>query len=189
VGGADYAEMFEWADKNPGKEDRRGFFVTFESGMIRKANSRDRYVLGVISSAPGVVGDSQGLGWQGMYMRDEWGCLIYEWADQPYETASYDAEAGKVKKETKTVRELQPRLNPRYNANMAYTPRPERPEWAAVGLMGKIIVRDDGTCRADGFCRPNDQGMATSSERGYYVIKRLGADKSLVLLDGTKWMV
>ena len=47
--GADYAEMFEWADGNPTDEDRVGYFVTLEGGKIRKANAEDEFVLGVVS--------------------------------------------------------------------------------------------------------------------------------------------
>ncbi|MCL2388643.1 MAG: hypothetical protein FWC89_14015 [Defluviitaleaceae bacterium] len=47
--GADYAEMFEWADGNPTDEDRVGYFVTLEGSKIRKANAEDEFVLGVVS--------------------------------------------------------------------------------------------------------------------------------------------
>ena len=48
-----------------------------------------------------------------------------------------------------------------------YTPRAERPEWDAVGMLGVLNVRDDGTCHVNGFCKVADGGIATASDKGY----------------------
>ena len=37
----------------------------------------------------------------------------------------------------------------------------DRAEWLPVGLIGQMLVRDDDTCEAHGYCRPNDNGIAT----------------------------
>ena len=37
--------------------------------------------------------------------------------------------------------------------------------------MGKLIVRHDGTLKQGGFCYPSENGIATNSETGYYVMK------------------
>jgi len=52
----------------------------------------------------------------------------------------------------------------------------------AVGLVGKILVRDDGTCQVGGYCKPNNEGVATASENGYRVMKRTGQNQVLVLV-------
>lgn len=65
-------------------------------------------------------------------------------------------------------------------------PRTERSEWAAIGMMGKLRVRDDGTCSPNGFCMPNVAGIATASSQGYRVLERLDSNKVLILLDGPK---
>ena len=158
--GADYAEMFEWLDGNPYNEDRRGYFVTLEGEHVRLANAEDDYILGVVSAAPSVVGDAQGCGWQGMYLRDVRGSVIYEWADG----------------------QQQPKLNPQYDPSRSYVPRTQRPEWAAVGIVGKLIVRDDGSCHPNDYCGPNEQGIATAYARGYRVMKRLDAENVLICL-------
>ena len=36
-----------------------------------------------------------------------------------------------------------------YGKHPSYT---ERPEWVAVGMMGKLLIRDDGTSRENGYC-------------------------------------
>ncbi|MCL2298741.1 MAG: hypothetical protein FWC27_01170 [Firmicutes bacterium] len=160
TGGADYAEMFEWLDGNAAGEDRRGYFVTLEGEYIRIATDRDDYILGVVSSGPSVVGDAQGCGWQGMYLRDEWGALIYEWAEG----------------------QQQPVLNPAYDASLPYLPRAQRPEWAAVGMLGKLLVLDDGSCRPNGYCRPGARGIATACAHGCRVLQRRGANRVLICL-------
>lgn len=42
-----------------------------------------------------------------------------------------------------------------YNPILPYIPRSQRKEWAQIGLLGKIYVRDDGTCVVGGKCDCN----------------------------------
>jgi len=150
--------------------------------------AQDQYILGVISATPAVVGGAQGCNWQGMYIRDEWGAVEYEWVDRAHETVHHDPAIGEPHPQTRMLRERRPRLNPEYNPQLPYSPRNERNEWAVVGLLGKLIVRDDGSCKPNGYCRPGANAMATASAYGYRVLKRLNRDKVLILLDGHKWM-
>ena len=64
-------------------------------------------------------------------------------------------------------------LNPDYNADEEYIPRLKRKEYSAVGTHGKLVVRDDGTCEVGGFCRSGNGGIATKSDSGFYVMKRI----------------
>lgn len=114
-GGADYAEFFEWADGNPGNEDRRGFSVALVGDKIKKAEPGDD-VIGVISGNPSVVGDAAWNKWDGKYLRDEFGSYVLN-------------EKGERV------------LNPAFDPEAPYIPRSERPEWACVGLLGKLRVR------------------------------------------------
>ena len=158
--GADYAEMFEWLDGNERNEDRRGLFVTLDGDKIKLANADD-YVLGVISVNPSVVGDAQSEQWQGKYLKDVFGCNVTK------ETAVVDENG----KETDKV-SISYELNPDYNSECEYISREYRKEWATVGLIGKLVVVDDGTCTVNGYCMPKN-GIATKSETGYRVMKRL----------------
>lgn len=63
-----------------------------------------------------------------------------------------------------------------------YIPREKRAEWVPVGLVGQILLRDDGSCEVNSYCCPNDEGIATQSEEGFRVIKRTGPNQILVLL-------
>lgn len=157
--GADYAEMFEWQDGNPDGEDRRGMFVTLDGKYIRLANSKDTYILGVVSGNPTVLGDTAEDQWADMYERDIFGALKHD----------NTTENGLV-------------LNPEYNNDKEYIARGQRKEWDAIGLMGKLVVVDDGTCEVNGFCATNDNGIGTKSKTGYRVMERLDENHIRVLV-------
>jgi len=77
---------------------------------------------------------------------------------------------------------LEPVLSGEWDPHRGYVPRAERPEWVAVGLLGKLLVRDDGTCQPGGCCRPAEGGVAAAAQSGYRVIRRTGARQVLILL-------
>lgn len=166
--GADYAEMFETVDGLPIEP---GYFVTTEGERVKKATPADKYILGVISARPSVLGDASPLNWKGKYERDEWGRIKYE--DRVVEAVT-DME-GNVLTPARSVNAAV--LNPQYKPSQAYMPRTDRPEWVAVGTMGKLLVRDDGTCQVNGYCLPGENGVATASAEGYRVLARTAPDQ------------
>ena len=117
-GGADYAEYFEWSDGNTAEEDRRGYSVVLDGNQIRKATDSDNpsEIIGVISGNPSVVGDAAWNKWVGKYLKDDFGSYIL------------DEDGNRTP-------------NPDYDESQEYTPREDRPEWDAVGLMGKLRIR------------------------------------------------
>lgn len=171
--GADYAEFAEWADGNPNNEDRRGYFVTFDetkTAMIRKANAGD-YILGIVSGNPCIIGNSD-ESWLGRYVFDEFGSIVYEETEVEVETFDEETGTNLIKKETVTMY----KINPDYDKTREYVHREKRKEWSAVGWIGVLSVRDDGTCVAGGYCVPADGGIATHSERvagAYRVLERI----------------
>jgi len=84
VGPADYAEFFEWSDKNINSENRLGYFVSLVDDKIEIGNSN---LLGIISVSPAVAGDSAENAWSEMYLKDDWGLELqesykkYEWTE------------------------------------------------------------------------------------------------------------
>ena len=148
--GADYAEYFEWEDSNINNEDRRGLFVTLNGDKIKLASKDDTYILGIISGNPTVIGDSADLYWKDQYKRDIYGSCIH----------SEDTYNHLV-------------LNPDYDPDKEYIPRSDRKEWDPVGLTGKLICIDDGTCEVNGYCYPSTNGIGTKSDHGYRVMKRI----------------
>ena len=77
-----------------------------------------------------------------------------------------------------------PKLNPEYDHTQKYISRFDRPEWAAVGMIGVLAVYDDGSCQVNGFCKVAAGGIATAADgeytlaegkiiKGYRVIERV----------------
>ncbi len=167
--GADYAELFEWQDGNPDSEDRAGLFVTLDGEHIRVAGPDDDYILGIVSATPSVVGDVYDDQWQGMEVRDVFGRTVMEMQDFPAEIGPDGEEI------TPARRELAPKINPDYDHTLKYQPRTQRPEWDAVGLLGKLVAVDDGTCQVNGWATVGEGGKATGStaRTRYRVMARL----------------
>lgn len=164
--GADYAEYFEWLDGNGENADRAGLFVTLDGDKIRIADADDDYILGVVSAAPGVIGNDHADTWQGMWQTDVFGRVMTH-------TVHHDAVYDGDKLVIEEGDAVEPIINPDYNPGEKYIPRGERPEWSAVGMMGQLVVIDDGTCKVNGCCKVADGGTATASDSGYRVIARL----------------
>ena len=167
--GADYAEYFEWIDGNSDGEDRRGRFVTLVGDKIRIANDNDDYILGVVSARPSVIGDGFTDKWQYMYLTDVFGEELTETIEVAEST---DEETGIV---TPAHTETRFILNPEYNHEQRYIGRELRKEWTPVGLVGKLVIVDDGTCEVDGYCKVAASGGATKSteKTPYRVMTRL----------------
>ena len=72
AGNADYAEYFESFDGSPLE---RGHFVSFVDGSdcLEYGNSN---IVGIVSSSPAVVGDTQSLHYKGKYQKDEFDTYI-----------------------------------------------------------------------------------------------------------------
>ncbi len=180
---ADYAEFFEWDDGNPGFEDRVGYFVTMDEDKIKIAGSGDSYILGIVSGEPFVLGNGDCDAWNGMVLRDEFGRVIYERAPL-IERVEFQLGNGAKTVELRPVLDAdgeqlymgtRPKINPDYNPDEPYVSRSDRPEWSPVGMLGVLSVRQDGTCRVNGYCTCSEGGIATACEEGdknsYRVIK------------------
>ena len=180
--GADYAEYFEWLDENDNVDDRVGYIVTLEGNKIRFANSEDD-VLGIVSGTATVLGDNAEWEWQGKYLKDEFGRKIIDWVEYKSTTTIYNDDGTSKEKEISLGFFPEPRINPAYNENEEYVNRYWRPEWDAVGLMGKLFVRDNGSCQVGGYVKP-DNGIAIPSaeKTNMRVLKRVNDNVIQVLL-------
>nr|WP_245996153.1 peptidase G2 autoproteolytic cleavage domain-containing protein [Paenibacillus taihuensis] len=114
-------------------------------------------------------------------LTDEWGRTLYQDVTVP----AYLDQNGQAIIPEHTAR--QPQLNPDWDPKQPYVPRLNRPEWVAVGMVGKLLVRDDGTCQPGSLCKPSDNGHATAATTGSgcYVLKRTGPNQVLVLFGNT----
>ena len=158
--GADYAEYFEWKDGNLNNEDRVGYIVCLDGDKIVKANTGDD-ILGICSGTAMVLGDSAEWNWSKRYLTDNFGRIIYEDYDVEHEEKKNE-ETGEVIEEAWTEHIHAPKQNPDYDASQPYAKRADRPEWQIVGMMGKLYVRDDGSCVVNGYADVKD-GIATKA--------------------------
>lgn len=183
--GADYAELLEWEDGNSDNADRRGLFVTWGTNDKIKIASPGDEIVGIISATSSVIGNAYEDSWQGMYLTDAFGQPVTQ-------TVHHDAEYvdvyvpdigndGGALDTNHVERQLLHEaydaeeyvINPDYDPTQEYIPRSQRKEWATVGMLGQLIVIDDGSCTVGGHCAVGDNGKATAFESGYKVLKRI----------------
>jgi len=186
--GADYAEYFEWLDGNTKKEDRTGLFVTLDGEKIRIATPDDDYILGIVSACPSIVGNAQDDQWGNMYEKDVFGREITEEIDVPDKVIEMPDPENSERTITQVIceahKEIVPKLNIEYDNTQKYIPRSERPEWDTIGMLGKLVTVDDGSCEVNGWCKVGKGGVATKSEKRtqFRVISRLDKNHIRVLI-------
>ena len=186
--GADYAEYFEWLDGNTKKEDRAGLFVTLDGEKIRIATPDDDYILGIVSACPSIVGNAQDDQWGNMYEKDVFGREITEEIDVPDKVIEMPDPENSERTITQVIceahKEIVPKLNIEYDNTQKYIPRSERPEWNTIGMLGKLVTVDDGSCEVNGWCKVGKGGVATKSEKRtqFRVISRLDKNHIRVLI-------
>jgi len=157
--GADYAEYFENLD---GVAHAPGRFVARWNGGVTLGQPGMRAV-GPVSVAATVTGNDDSLGWQGQYLRDEWGALVQE---------EHRLEDGR--------RLLLAKRNPDFDVSRAkeHRPRSERPaEWTRVALVGQVIVAVEADVSANDFlcCGVDGKGRKAAVETSFEVMEILEA--------------
>lgn len=154
--GADYAEYFEWADGNPENEDRRGMLVSLDGDKIVPAHGDN--ILGAVSANPSIMGNCAGMYWHGKYKTDVFGCVLKD-------------------------KDGMPILSDDYDDSRKYVSRQLRPEWAAVGLVGRLIVTDNGKCVPDGYVSAsNGMAIPTSVKTNVRMLRRVDSSHIEVLI-------
>ena len=175
---ADYAEFFEWIDKNPNEEDRVGHFVTLDGDKIKIATSEDDYILGIVSGEPFVLGNGDCDTWNGMFLHDEFRRTMYEPAPKIIEILDSEGNpTGEYEEVEGEYEGTRPMLNPDYDPTQEYVSRFDRAEWSPVGMLGVLAVLHDGTAEVNGYVTVNNEGIATKCTRdtrnSYRVIKKV----------------
>jgi len=163
---ADYGEYFEWEDGNPSGEDRRGLFVTHSDShpnMIRLANANDD-ILGVITETSGFVGNSSEFTWAKALVVDNYNqpIKIYDKSfdlrnavnnlridsaklsdSEMIAILKNDGKAWGDFNDPDRVKPTVLQTNPDFDPKQKYIPRSQRKEWACVGLLGQLVVREE----------------------------------------------
>lgn len=159
--GADYAEMFEWEDKNPDNVDRVALAVTWGDGeSIKLANSGDE-IIGIVSATAAILGDNPDE-WDKRFVTDQFGRPLRKEYTEINEDGEEETYEWFVE-------------NPEYDKDAPYISRSDRPEWSAIGLMGKLYWIDDGTLEVGDYATVGSNGVATKGDKsnGYRVMKRI----------------
>lgn len=161
-GGADFAEMFESAD---GTALPMGRAVTLnEDGKIRLAKPGD-LVLGVTSGNPTVVGNSP-LNWPNQFKRDVYGRHVLDEQGRRIPNPAW--------------------IPPPEDADDTvdhYVTRDLRDEWNAIGLIGQVVVDDDGTAKPGGWATVgSSDGSFAAAKTGYLVVRRVDPTHVVVLV-------
>lgn len=156
----DIGEYFEWYDGNILDEDRVGYMVQLKDGKIEYAADIDNCI-GVVSDTCILTAGSCSMGWHGMYLKDKFGRDILEEVNG----------------------EMLPIKNPNYDESLEYISRDKRKEWCKVGIVGQVIVRQDGTLVSGGFAGCKD-GIATKSteKTSYRVVKVIDETVAIILV-------
>jgi hypothetical protein len=202
---SDYGEYFEWADGNINKEDRRGYFVTFDvtkTDKIKIATSNS-YIIGSVTQKSGVIGNGAELAWAGAIKRDKFNQPVKEY-NYSHDLRMFSRQVGldiKDKKDAEIVQMIQDagkleqfnnrdryrplslKKNILYNPSATYIPRSQRPSWSCVGMLGQVAVLEEipNSCVAGSFVSCSNNGKAIIGTN-YYVIKRLSEDTILILI-------
>lgn len=163
-----YAEMFEWEDGNPNKEDRTGLTVALYNGdKIRVAQTND-VPIGVIggdNTSVAAISNASPQEWHKKHLRDVAGRLLWEgqvmveWIDKGFrhwyetdrlpegitipENATYYYELNGHKLQREILSEEFKQKN---GMVPQYLPRWERQEWGIVVLVGRAVIREGSVC-------------------------------------------
>jgi hypothetical protein len=171
-----FAEMFEWHDGNPNREDRAGCTVALFQGKIVLSSDCPYHleaddIVGVIggdNTSVSAISNASPYEWHGKHLRDEYHRLkwepqvMVEWID-PDSSYRHWYEADRIPEGIvvpptatyyrdewnghKLFREI---LSEEYKNPSRevepYLPRWERAEWGIVVLVGRAIVREGQAC-------------------------------------------
>ena len=156
----DIGEYFEWYDGNILDEDRVGYMVQLKDGKIEYATDIDNCI-GVVSDTCILTAGSCSMGWHGMYLKDKFGRDILEEVNG----------------------EMLPIKNPNYDESLVYISRDKRKEWCKVGIVGQVIVRQDGTLKSGSYVNCVN-GIATKSteKTSYRVVKVIDETVAIILV-------
>ena len=131
---------------------------------------------GVVSGAGAFIGNSASEEWNDKYLKDIFGTPLKQMVEIP---EKINERTGKVIP-AHTVEQFI--LNPDYDVTKEYVSREFRKEWSPTGMLGKLVVIDNGVCEVNGYCAVGDGGVAVASDKGYKVMKRIDDNHISILV-------
>lgn len=165
-GGADYAEYFQSYD---GVAIPPGTIVELTGSYIKQATTSSN-AIGVISSRPGIIGNSDedaGNAWVNKYLKNEFGQYILEAYSYEEQIGINSLTGDPIKIVINDTRRV---INPEWNASMPYIARENRLEWNVVGLLGQVRILNSESGSVPPTWRYM-QAVTGSSTLSIYLIK------------------
>lgn len=185
-----YTEMYEWADP-ANVEKRLGIFVQFDRDQPEKIRPYENGELVGVSTINSLSISDNPDKWKHANICNEVGDLYLRKEKLAVGQKVYDEVLEFNYIMTRPWEHFIAIENEKYDSSKKYVPRTGRIEWVKVNLIGKCVVRDDGSCVPGQFCKPYDGklkikfGTAVPATKGehnsFYVLQRL-TDKTILIL-------
>ena len=120
-----------------------------------------------------------------MYLRDEFRRPMEELAPKTVKIQDEKTKESILKEVEGEYEGTRFIINPAYDPTQKYISRFDRPEWSAVGMLGVLPVRHDGTAVVNGYVTVGNGGIATACDKNtpnsYRVIKN-NSDKVVEII-------
>lgn len=187
-----YSEMYEWMNV-PEPEFRLGRFVQFSKehpGKIERYHNGD-FILGVSTICSSFESDNPDH-WKYAYMCNEYGDMYLQKERLAVGIKQYDQQNELSFIKTQPWEHLIQIENEAFKKDQQYIKRTNRAEWIRVNLMGKVIIKDNGECKAGDYCQPyigklkDFWGTAVpydgNTDFKYYVVGRI-SDSTIMIIN------
>lgn len=190
-----YTEMYEWYVPPTDPTRRLGVFVQFSKRSPDKIEIYDdpsRCLVGVTTVCAASTSDDPDS-WSYAYKHDAIGDYYVKLERLAVGIKQYDQDLEMSYMKTQPYDHYVKVINPLYDPSRNYVKRSKRVEWTRVSILGKTIVRDDGSCIPGEYCTPkisddySECGLATRYLDGmtgprFYVMQRMTENSVMVLI-------
>ncbi len=189
-----YTEMYEWYVPPTDPTRRLGVFVQFSKRSPDKIEIYDdpsSCLVGVTTVCAASTSDDPDS-WSYAYKHDAIGDYYVKLERLAVGIKQYDQDLEMSYMKTQPYDHYVKVINQLYDPSRKYVKRSKRVEWTRVSILGKAIVRDDGSCIPGEYCTPkisddySECGLATRYLDGmdgprFYVMQRV-TDNSVMIL-------
>lgn len=188
-----FTEMYEWATI-PQPANKFGRFVQVSKrypDKVEPTHDSLTHLIGV-STICSVIESDNPQEWKNTFMFNEVGDFYMKEETLAVGVKQYDQDLEMAYIMTKPWKHHIKIINPKYNKELKYVPRTNRPEWVRVTILGKAIVCDNGQCTPGEYCQPyygEDMQRAgcaipaiRSAQNSFYVLERVSPTTIKILV-------
>lgn len=146
-----YSEMYEWAEI---PDVTFGRFVQFDKREPEKIVPYKGGVLLGVSTIQSTITSDDPEEWKYAYLSNEVGDKFLKKEKLAVGIKIYDQVQEISYIQTQPYEHFVNIPSTYLNKSVPYNKRTSRKEWVRVNLIGKVIVRDNGKCKAGEYCMP-----------------------------------